>query len=67
MKNFNYYKAQIDRLNKKSEFGISIKLLDGLGNNTNQMLLNKESIKELRILLDELETELDKPIVIKYK
>ena len=54
MKTFNYYKHELEQL-KNSEYFKSIKLFDGIGNNTNQMNLNVESIP---ILIKFLEREL---------
>lgn len=51
----NYYKMQLDKINKLSQ--VDIKLTDFNGNQTNFMVLNSESIKELRAFLDELEQQ----------
>lgn len=42
----NYYKNQLNRL-KDSEYYKTIIISDSIGNKTNNMDINKESIKEL--------------------
>jgi hypothetical protein len=45
MKNFNYYKSQMDKLTDLTQ--VSIKLIDFDGNSTKSMSLNDESIDEI--------------------
>lgn len=49
----NYYKMQLDKINKLCQ--IDIKVTDYNGNETIFMVLNSESIKEIRTFLDEAE------------
>lgn len=46
----NYYREQLERLNKKSEY-ITFKFSDGEGERTNYITLNKESVAELKLFL----------------
>lgn len=39
----NYYKRQLERL-KETDYLMAVKFVDGLGTQTNNMNLNKESI-----------------------
>lgn len=53
---FSYYKDQLTKL-QDSEFNKSLKLSDGIGNQTNSLGLNLESIP---VLIKFLENELKK-------
>ena len=62
MKEFNYYKSQLNELKNRDE-PITIKLTDYDGNSTKYLTLNSESIIELELLLNELKDTFNKKAV----
>jgi len=62
MKEFNYYKSEINKLKNRDE-PITIKLTDYDGNSTKYLTLNSESIIELELLLNELKDTFNKKAV----
>ena len=62
MKEFNYYKSQLNELKNRDE-PITIKLTDYDGNSTKYLTLNSKSIVELELLLNELKDSFNKKAV----
>jgi hypothetical protein len=59
MKDFNYYKEQLKRINSSSKV-ITIKISDYEGNETKYFSLNnRESLKEMKLFLELIEVELN--------
>lgn len=57
MRNFNYYKLELDRI-QLTIYGPSIQVYDGEGKKTKNMDLTLDSIPEIRKFLDRIESEL---------
>lgn len=53
----NYYRQQLKKLKKDSEFNLKIKIFDSLGNSTNCLDLSSESIPIIKKFLDSLTSE----------
>ena len=45
---FNYYESELSRLDLTSAYPTSVKFFDGEGNQTKQLDLNAESIREIQ-------------------
>ena len=60
MKEFNYYKEQLDRIKLDSTYSPQVQVFDGCGEKTKTLSINLESIPELRKFLDRMENELKK-------
>lgn len=45
---FNYYDSELSKLNLSSAWPASVKFFDGEGNQTKQLSLNAESIREIQ-------------------
>lgn len=58
MKDYNYYKEELERINIDSEYPMSFKIFNDEGN-TKQMNLNLESIDELIIFLNDLKNRIE--------
>jgi hypothetical protein len=50
---FNYYESELSKL-VQSEYPMSVKFFDGNGNQTKQLDLNAESIREIQKLFKKL-------------
>ncbi len=51
---FNYYDSELKKLDTASQYPLSVKFFDGNGNQTKQLDLNSESIKEIDKLFKKL-------------
>lgn len=60
MKDYNYYKEQLEKINIDSIYPVGVKFFapENESENTKQMNLNLESIPEIRKFLDRVESEI---------
>lgn len=51
---FNYYESELSKIKTDSTYPVTIKLIDGEGNQTKTLSLNAESIAELNKLFNKI-------------